>query len=125
MNKLKDTNAHVLNVFNPGKINTQLLIGTKIEDANDFPDKIKQIYYDHCVHEKVQLYDFVGFHSEREIVCKLENNMYAHFNFHNDFRYDIDTVNLTFGTTLGLLINDNNMNPKAKNAIKLNNKVEQ
>lgn len=98
---------NLLHVLIPHKSEIITLQGTTINHAEDFPNKIKKVYYEKLIDEEVQLYGYQGDILYLDVVCELENEKYVYYNRTDDWRYDTWTTKLVIGTTLDSVLDKN------------------
>ena len=91
-------------VQTPDKSGIILLEGTTIQQTEDFPNKIKKVYFERMIDEVVELYGYKGGILHLEVVCELENEKYVYYNRTDDWRYDTWTVQLVIGATVNSVL---------------------
>jgi hypothetical protein len=105
------------NILTPTESEIILLEGTTIRQTDDFPKKIKEIYFERTIDELVKLYGYEGDIVYIDVVCKLENETYVYYNRIDDWRLDTCTVKLVIGPTLNSILDYEHMPDNIKEEI--------
>jgi len=120
--KLKMDQNKLSKILTPNKSDIILLEGTTMDLAEDFPNKIKKVYFEHMIDEVVQMYGYEGGILHIDVVCELENGMYAYYKRIDDWRYDTSTVQLVIGATLNSVLDNKYVSNDIKEEVIHNSK---